>query len=301
MDLEAHRSFLKSIAYRMTGTVSDADDVVQEAFARTIAHPPPDQSRPLRPWLVRVTMNVARDQLRRRRRRGYHGPWLPGVVDDSALDVGVDLGDSAEDRYGKKESVTFAFLIAIEALSPLQRAVLVLREVFDFSGAQTAEALGLTEGNAKTVLSRAKKALRAYDIHRVIPDDQRTARDADTLQRFMMALATDDVTTALAMLKHDVVGLTDGGMFRAARVPLLGAERLLHVLRGLMRYWPVGSFEVQVLVLNAQPAIVMRSFAMAEGYGPLWVILVDTAADGLITTVHALGATEKLLGLPPSA
>jgi len=298
MDLEAHRSFLKSIAYRMTGTVGDADDVVQEAFARTIAHPPPDVSRPLRPWLVRVTMNVARDHLRRRRRRGHHGPWLPGAIDDSALDVGVDLGDSAEDRYGKKESVTFAFLIALEALSPVQRAVLVLREVFEFSGKETADALGLTEGNAKTVLSRAKKALRAYDVDRVIPDEHRLARDSDALQRFMLALATDDVDAALALLRNDVVGLTDGGMFRAARVPLVGADRLLQVLRSLMRKWPEGSFEVQAVIVNAQPALVMRSFAMEEGYGPLWMVRVDTDDDGLIRGVHALGATDKLVGLP---
>lgn len=303
MDLEAHRPFLKSLAYRMTGTVADADDVVQEAFTRTLLHPPKDLSLPLRPWLVKVTMNVARDQLRRRRRTGYVGPWLPGVVDEAALDRALDddgarVVEGADVRYSRKESVTFAFLLALEALTPIQRAVLVLREVFDFSGHETAAALGISDDNAKTILSRAKRALRAYDENRTIPDEGRLVRDGEALQKFFTALANDDVDEALSLLREDVVALSDGGgVFQAARVPLVGPQRVLTVLKNLMRLWPPGTFEVSFAVTNALPAIVLRSTIERPGQAPLWVLRVDTDDDGRIVALHSVGAPDKLRGV----
>jgi RNA polymerase sigma-70 factor (ECF subfamily) len=259
---------------------------------------------PCRPWLVTVTMNVARDQLRRRRRRGHPGPWLPGVVDDAALDDAAlargDVVESAEAKYGRRESVTFAFLVALEALTPLQRAVLVLREVFDFSGRETSQALGISEDNVKTVLSRATRALAKYDAARVVPDDARAARDAAALQKFMTALATDDVDAALALLRDDVVAVTDGGVYPAARVPLVGPQRVLAVLRGLARQWPPDTFEAEFVVVNALPALVLRALAPRAGYAPVWLVRVDTDDDGRITAVHSLGAPEKLAGLPSS-
>ena len=305
MDLEAHRPFLKSLAYRMTGTVADADDVVQEAFTRTLLHPPKDLSRPLRPWLVRVTMNVARDQLRRRRRTTYVGPWLPGVVDEEALDRAIEDNavddkrvEGADVRYSRKESVTFAFLLALEALTPVQRAVLVLREVFDFSGHETAAALGISDDNAKTILSRAKKALRAYDEHRAIPDEDRLVRDGAALQRFFTALANDDVDEALSLLRDDCVALSDGGgVFQAARVPLVGPQRVMTVFKNLMRLWKPGTFEIAIAVINALPAIVLRSTIERPGQAPLWVLRVDTDDDGRIAALHSVGAPSKLVGL----
>src|SRR5262249_9608157 len=145
----------------------DADDLVQETMLRAIEKPPPD-SNEMRPWLVRVAMNLARDHLRRRKRRAYVGPWLPSPVDDDALEIPVEAA-GAEGRYDLLESASLAFLLALEALSPKQRAVLLLIDVFDYSVRETAEALGLSESNVKTTHHRARRALEGYDGARVRP------------------------------------------------------------------------------------------------------------------------------------
>src|SRR3954470_3892816 len=169
--LESDRRLLWGICYRMTGNAADADDLVQETFVRAIEHPPPRTSEPLRPWLVRVAMNLSRDLLRRRRRRDYTGPWLPSPVatDEESLpsfEPAAPAADSPAARYDLLESISFAFLLALEALTPQQRAVLLLRDVFDYSTAETARALDLTEANVKVTLLRARKRMKDYDQQR---------------------------------------------------------------------------------------------------------------------------------------
>jgi RNA polymerase sigma-70 factor (ECF subfamily) len=155
---QEHRGLLWHLCYRMTGIAADADDLVQETFLRAIERPPPRTDMALRPWLVRVALNLARDLLRRRRRRReYTGPWLPSPIETG--EPGADAADdrvlpafepslpglgSTEGRYDLVESVTFAFLLALEALTPQQRAVLLLRDVFDYSVRETAEALAVS-------------------------------------------------------------------------------------------------------------------------------------------------------------
>jgi RNA polymerase sigma-70 factor, ECF subfamily len=158
--------FLWGLAYRMTGIAADADDVVQETFARAIEHPPPRVDEPLRPWLTRVALNVARDALRRRKRRAYVGPWLPSPVETADLDELPESAPGADVRYDLRESASYAFLVALEALTPQQRAVLLLRDVLDYSVHETAEALSLTEGNVKTTHHRARRVMEGYDAER---------------------------------------------------------------------------------------------------------------------------------------
>ena len=160
-----HQRFLWGLCYRLTGSAADADDLVQETFVRTIERPPARMKDPLRPWLVRVAMNLGRDLLRRRRRAPYKGPWLPSPIETNGQDlfpreeVALPLGEialplgevappshevvfeggSTEGRYELLESVSFAFLLALEVLTPQQRAVLLLRDVFDYSVRETAD------------------------------------------------------------------------------------------------------------------------------------------------------------------
>src|SRR5207249_6583174 len=121
---EQHRRFLWGLCYRMTGSAADAEDVVQDTFVRAIEHPPRRTEEPLRPWLVKVALNLARDLLRRRRRREYVGPWLPspletdwssqGATADRERDPPSHEPATLEGRYDLLESVSFAFLVALE-------------------------------------------------------------------------------------------------------------------------------------------------------------------------------------------
>ena len=171
----SERTFLWGLCYRMTGCAADAEDIVQETFVRALERPPARQEDPWRPWLVRVAMNLARDLLRRRRRRAYVGPWLPSPIETGdeaampAVEPTLSGGDTTAGRYDVLESVSFAFLIALEALTPQQRAVLLLRDVFDYDVRETADALGISASSVKVTHHRARTRMAAYDRQRCVP------------------------------------------------------------------------------------------------------------------------------------
>jgi RNA polymerase sigma-70 factor (ECF subfamily) len=151
----------------MMGSAADVDDLVQDTLGRALERPPADLSQPLRSWLTRVAVNLSRDSLRRRRREGYLGPWLPTPIETSA-EVSTSQPTSAA-RYGQLESASFAFLLALESLNPKQRAVVLLRDVFEYSTHETAEVIGASEPNVKQIHLRARRALGQYDAARVKP------------------------------------------------------------------------------------------------------------------------------------
>ena len=152
---EKHRSLLWGMCYRVTGSAADADDVVQETFIRAIERAPQQLDEPRR-WLVKVALNASRDVLRRRRRRQYIGPWLPGPIETPddvpppSYEPSIEGEQTTEGRYDLMESVSLAFLKALEALTPTQRAVLLLADVFDYAAGEVASALDLTVGNVRT-------------------------------------------------------------------------------------------------------------------------------------------------------
>lgn len=197
-----HERHLWGLCYRMTGLAADADDLVQETFLRILERPPREPGKPLRPWLVRVAMNLARDQLRRRRRRGYAEPWLPGPVVTPAEDEPPD-GDAArspEDRYGMRESLGLAFLLALEALTPRQRAVLLLREVFDYSVRKVAGVLGIGPSHVKVLHHRARRRMADYDRTRRPPDRPSTAEIRSALAALLAAVARGDLAAVESLL-----------------------------------------------------------------------------------------------------
>src|SRR5215813_12056641 len=187
---DEHKRFLWGMCYRMTGSAADADDIVQDTFVKVLEKPPRDMEAPLRPWLVKVAMNLSRDQLRRRRRREYVGPWLPSPVltdgdGEAHLDHSTATEDSPVAHYDLTESVTLAFLLALEALTPAQRAVLILRDVFDYSTDETAEAVGMKESNVKVTLHRARRIMAAYHKDRAPELSKRADRMRQTLKNFL--------------------------------------------------------------------------------------------------------------------
>jgi RNA polymerase sigma-70 factor (ECF subfamily) len=290
-----HERFLWGLAYRMTGTAADADDIVQETFIRAVERPPPRMDEPLRPWLVRVAVNAARDALRRRKRRGYVGPWLPSPVEDLGEgEPGEERAAAVDARYELHESASFAFLLALEALTPQQRAVLLLRDVLDYSVRETAAALGLSEPNVKTTHHRARHAMDAYDRTRRPPTAGLHAETRAALERFLGALLMQDTAAAEACLAEGARLISDGGgEFRAALRPVLGRDRVARFFFGLQKKLGA-SVRFEVRDYNGLPAVVAAYDAPREGWGPRFVMRVDTDATGAIQEVHIVVATAKL-------
>jgi RNA polymerase sigma-70 factor (ECF subfamily) len=292
---QAHERLLWNVCYRMTGVAADADDLVQETFLRAVERPPADTASALRPWLMRVAINLARDQLRRRRRRGWSGPWLP-----SPLETGEDEASpayepsSTEGRYDLLESCTFAFLLALEALTPQQRAVLLLRDVFEYSVAETASALALSEANVKTTHHRARRAMAAYDRTRRPPTRALQDSTRQALERFLAALTRGDANTIEAALNPDVVALSDGGgEFHAARKPVVGRPRVAHLYRRLVELGGAHA-RIAIRMLNGLPAFVIDFGPVKPGYPPRGVIRLDLDDEGLVRSVHSVLSSRKL-------
>jgi len=291
-----HAKHVWGLCYRMTGSASDADDLVQETFARAMAHPPARTDEPWRPWLVRVAVNLARDQLRRRKRAPYTGPWLPSPIE---TDDAAAPDEDVERRYGMLESVSFAFLIAVEALTPRQRAVLLLRDVLEYSVQETATALDLSEANVKTTHHRARAAMEAYDAARSVPTRDLQEKTREALQRFAASLATGDAAAVEAMLAASARTLNDGGgEFRAALKPVVGADKVARFHLGLMKkFYGGGGQRFAFRMLNGLPAIVVDVETARERLAPRSVIRCDLDGSGLIRDVHTVLATQKLVAV----
>jgi RNA polymerase sigma factor (sigma-70 family) len=295
----ADQPFLWGLCYRMTGCAADADDVVQETFARAIERPPANTAAPWRPWLVRVAMNLSRDLLRRRKRRGYIGPWLPSPIETGeeeppAHEPVVEGQQTTEGRYDLLESVSYAFLLALEALTPQQRAVLLLRDVFDYSVREVAVALDMSQPNVKTTHHRARRAMRDYDRQRCVPTRALQERTRQVLGRFVSALANQDVAAVEALLSESVRAVSDGGgEFFAARVPLIGPKRVAKFHLKISSYrLALSRFEMRMI--NGLPAIVGEFGDGRRGQPPRMVLRCDVDEAGRITALHAIVASRKL-------
>lgn len=299
---DEHKRFLWGMCYRMTGSAADAEDIVQDTFVRALEKPPADMRAPLRPWLVKVAMNLSRDQLRRRRRQEYFGPWLPSPVlteDDheAELDQTPATESSPVTRYDLMESVTLAFLLALEALTPAQRAVLLLRDVFDYSTIETAEALEMSESNIKVTLHRARRIMSAYDKNRVSNFSERVVRMRDTLQRFLSRLASGDVQGLRQMLAADVVLVSDGGgEVNALAEPMYGREKVLRLITKLYEAnRDVTSTSLQHV--NGEPVILIDRRRMRPGHASFFTMHCELDESSQIRRFNFVFAPSKLAAL----
>jgi len=296
--LETHQRHLRGLCYRMTGSAADAEDLVQETFARALLQR--GQKPPARAWLTKVAVNLARDLLRRRRRAGYVGPWLPAPVEtgqETAFETSAGPA-ATEHRYDLLESVTFAFLLALEALTPQQRAVLLLRDVFDESVRETSSALGLSEDNVRTIHLRARRAMSGYDAARTVPTRAMQERHRRALQQLFGALTSGNVAEMEQLLARDVRYVTDGaGEFVAARVPIAGAAKVAAFMRRLLELRGPPD-ESRMLMLNGFPAVLVRYLTVASPRdAPRAVMRLEVRADGRITEIQTVLATRKLAAL----
>src|SRR3954468_18113865 len=278
---EDHRSLLFSVAYRMMGTAADAEDIVQDAWLRWSAGDRSAVEDP-RAYLVRVVTNTAIDRLRsaRVRRESYVGPWLP-----EPLLTSPDVAEDVE----RAESVSVAMLVVLETLSPLERAVFVLREVFGFSHAEVAEALDRSEATVRQLPHRAREHVDARPAG--FAADARTRREAT--ERFTAATLTGDVEALMATLAPGVTLLTDGGgRTKAARRPIVGPRKVATYLSAVASDGLTGpDLRLDIVDVNGAPAVAARA-----GGQVFVVVQVDVGADGLIEQVHVVLNPDKLTG-----
>lgn len=286
---DRHRRLLFSVAYQMLGSVADAEDAVQDAWLRWAADDRDDVADP-RAYLVRVVTRLALDRLdsARARRESYVGPWLPEPLlthPVAAAPAPVDPTAAAE----LGEQVSMALLVVLETLSPAERAVFVLREVFGLPVAEAAAALGRSESAVRQMAHRAREHVQA---RRPRFDTDRGAQ-REVTERFLAACAGGDVEALLAALAPDAVLISDGGgKARAALRPITGADKVARFTVGIAAQGlALPDLRIEIADVNGAPAVV----AWADGEPLMTMSLV--VADGLVTQVLVVRNPDKLAGL----
>jgi RNA polymerase sigma-70 factor (ECF subfamily) len=290
--LAAHHGQLFAVCYRLTGSAADAEELAQETCLRALRSPPADTQRALSPWLVRVATHLALDRLRKRKRERYLGTWLPEpwMSEGPALEEGEPEG-----RYARAESLGYAFLCALEVLPPRGRAALILRDVLDLSLGEIASLLETSEGNAKVLLHRARRALKDYDARReeLRPSPALDASKQAAMQGFLAALVAGDEQALAHCLHHEVTMLNDGGgEFFAARKPVVGRARVLTFQRKTMAHGMPRS--VKPVVVNGETALYLEYDERPPGFPTRALVRVDLDGEGRIVMIHNVVATEKL-------
>jgi RNA polymerase sigma-70 factor (ECF subfamily) len=288
---DRHRRLLFSVAYQMLGSVADAEDVVQDAWLRWSAA---DRGGVIdaRAYLVQITTRLALDRMgsAQARRESYVGPWLPeplltGGAPVASAPQALEPGDAAE----LGEQVSLALLVVLETLSPAERAVFVLREVFGMSVAEVAGALNRSEAAVRQMAHRAKEHVHARQPR--FDTDRQAQREVT--ERFFAAVAGGDMEALLAALAPDVVLISDGGgKANAARRPIAGADKVARFLVGIAeKGGDIPGLRIEVAEVNGLPAIV--GWVGAEPFGSISLAL----ADGRIEQVLVVVNPDKLAGL----
>lgn len=293
---EAQRRRLWGLVYRLTGSAEDADDAVQEAFTRLVARESALDESHVGPWLVRVATNLGMDALRRRRRRSYVGPWLPSP----RVEIGESTpeADDPEARYGFAESATFAFLLALEALSPRQRAVVILRDVLGRSARETADFVGTSEGNVRVVHTRARDLLATYDDARCIPTPALRERHAVVLQQFMACLLGQDIDGLERLLAETVRTVTDSaGEYSALANELSGRARVARFYLTAARNRAAGGPYAEMIEANGLPAVLVHLPHPVRKQAPRTLMRCELDAGGRIAVVHSILSSRKLAAL----
>jgi RNA polymerase sigma-70 factor (ECF subfamily) len=297
---ETHRRFVWGLAYRITGSPVEADDIVQETFLRALQHQPEARADGWRGWLARVASNLSIDALRRRKRRDYTGQWLPGVIEtgDDASPPGYEIVSNeltTEHRYDLMESVSMAFMLALERLTPRQRAVLILRDVFDYTVQEAAAALQLTATNVKVTHHRARAAMEQYEGCRVVPTRAHQQAAGQKLAEFITHLQNKDVRAVEAMLADDVRFIGDGGgEYPSALNVVSGRDAVARLLFGLGAKQTV--LRSALRMINGEPAVLAEP-EPKPGFAPRFVFRIDLDAEGRIREIHTIAANEKLAAL----
>ena len=284
---EAERDRLFGLAYRMLGSVADADDVVQDAWLRwrDADH---DGIRNPAAFLTTVTSRLSLDRLKsaQRRREQYVGAWLPEPVATS------DAADP-ESATLMEESIMLGFLAVLERLGAVERAVFVLREVFDLPYDQVAMIVDRSEANCRQIARRSREHVRA-ERPRVEPDHD---RDRRLLEAFLAAVSSGDADELAGLLHDDVVLVSDGGeQVRAARRPIIGVDRVVRFLTGIVRNAPVAEVAIDQVDVNGQVGL-----RVVVGDDTSLFVLEPEPSGEAVSRIFVHRNPDKLLRIAPAA
>jgi RNA polymerase sigma-70 factor (ECF subfamily) len=284
-DFEEHRPVLMGVAYRMLGRVADAEDVVQDAWLRWSRADRADVREP-RAYLVRITTRLAIDRLRQAqsRRESYVGPWLPEPL---VTDFGPTVPDTAEQAV-LADSVSLAVLVVLESLSPLERAVFVLREAFGLSYAEIAGTLERGEAAVRQLATRARKHV----------DERRPRFDVDPVQqrdlteRFLAAATEGDLDGLMAMLAPDAQLVGDsGGKARAPLRVIQSADKVGRFVQGAVRQGGAEGFEPHIVEFNGTLGVLVTVNGKPDA------VLQLGLGEGRIQQIYIVRNPDKLRSL----
>jgi RNA polymerase sigma-70 factor, ECF subfamily len=275
---EDHRPALARLAYRMLGSLADVDDVLQEAYLRWSRDNRATVQSP-RAYLFSIVTRLCIDQRQaiEARKQTYIGPWLPEPV--------VEAGASGpSDRIEAAESVSMAFLLVLESLSPVERAAYLLRRVFDYDYNEIARILGKSEPSCRQLVSRAEQ--RVFDRRpRFEPDPAEAERLTDA---FLQACATGELGGLVQLLAADAILYSDGGgKVAAALAPIRGADKIARFFLGIMKKAPP-SLDVRRVRVNGQPGLV----SLIDGQ--IYLVLTLDVVDGRIANCFVVRNPDKL-------
>lgn len=277
-----HRRLLFSVAYRILGSAADAEDAVQDAWIKWSST---DRSQITQPkaYLTRIVSNLALEHLRstRHKRETYVGPWLPEPI--------LTSGDTT-DTVTDAESVSMAMLVVLETLSPLERAVFVLKEVFGFSHAEIAKMVERSEAAVRQAAHRAREHVRARRP-RFAAD---RSRQRKVTERFFAATTGGDINTLMELLSPDVTLWTDGGgKVRQALKPVVGAQTVASWFAAISTVTYQGvqpaDMRAELVEINGGPGLV---FSAPDRV--IATVTFDFDADGRITAIHNVANPDKL-------
>lgn len=278
---ETYRPLLFSIAYRMLGSVMEAEDMVQEAWLR-YRTTPLESIRSPKAFLSTVITRLCLNQLdtARVKREAYIGPWLP-----EPLLTAEDQSPSPADEVEMRESISVAFLVLLETLTPVERAVFLLRQVFEYEYAEIAAMVGKDEAACRQLFSRAKKHIAEHRPRfKPTPEQHR-----QVLDRFVSAVTDGDVDGLNRMLADDVTMWADGGgkIKGAATRPLHGREAVATFLMASTRL-AVEGYRAELAELNGEPSVILRS-----GDKAFLVVFIELEQDQ-VREIRVIGNPDKL-------
>ena len=278
---EDYRTLMFSIAYRMLGSVMEAEDIVQEAYLRYQAVATDEIQYP-KAFLSTVVTRLCLDHLKsaKTKREMYVGPWLPEPLLTETNDVWV----SPAQQVNTMESISMAFLVLLESLTPAERAVFLLREVFDYDYEEIARIVDKSESTCRQVFSRAKKHITENR-----PRFESTPEEHQQMMlNFMAAIGEGEMDGLTNLLAEGVTLWSDGGgKVQAATRPIMGKDRVARFFLGIQRL-RTPNMQLEVAQLNGKPAFIIR-----QGDGIRMVLMLDVS-HGKIQAIRSVGNPDKL-------